>query len=85
VVQIVEFGFYHFTSIHTLFVHFETKNPLLCIKAKIFFVNEKKMHTEKNARKWGMMRNAHPQNKNPCIMLLIYKLQVTRPFICCKP
>ena len=76
-VQIVEFEFYHFTYVHTLVVHFETKNPLLCINAKMCLVNETKMHKGKNARKKSMIRNARPRKKNPCMVFLIYKLQVT--------
>ena len=55
VVKIMEFGFYHFTSIHTLVVHFETKNPLLCIKVKNCFVNAKK------CIKGKMLKNAWNQ------------------------
>jgi len=52
VIKVVEFVFYHFTYIHTLVVHFETKNPLLCIKVKNCFVNAKKCIMEK------MLKNA---------------------------
>jgi hypothetical protein len=60
VVPIVEFGFYHFTSIHTSVVHFETKNPLLCINAKIFLVNAKKC-IKKNA----CMKMGHDEKCTP--------------------
>jgi hypothetical protein len=68
-------------------VDFEKKNPLLCIKAKIFLVNAKKcikgkMH--KNVRKQVMMRNAHHRKKNPCMVLLIYKLQYFGFVVNCK-
>jgi hypothetical protein len=57
VVQIVEFGFYHFTYIHTLVVHFETKKPLLCIKAKSYLANAKKCINVKMHKKCLKMRH----------------------------
>jgi hypothetical protein len=56
-----------------LLVHFQTKNPLLCIKVKNCLVNENKCITWKilkNVWNQGMMKNARPSINTHAISVI---------------